>query len=69
MALSIGTTIGWGSFVVTGNTYLLNAGPAGSVVGLLVGALVMLIIARNYHYMMNCYPNSGGVYCYAKNIL
>ena len=68
-ALSIGTTIGWGSFVVTGNTYLLNAGPAGSVVGLLVGAIVMLIIARNYHYMMNCYPNAGGVYCYAKNIL
>ena len=68
-ALSLGTTIGWGSFVVTGTTYLLQAGPVGSVVGLIIGALVMLIIARNYHYMMNCYPNAGGVYSYAKNQL
>ena len=68
-ALSLGTTIGWGSFVVTGNTYLLRAGPVGSVVGLIIGALVMLLIARNYHYMMICYPNAGGVYSYAKNQL
>ena len=68
-ALALGTTIGWGSFVVTGNTYLLRAGPAGSVAGLLIGAIIMLIIARNYHYMMNCYPHAGGVYCYAKHML
>ena len=68
-ALSLGTTIGWGSFVVTGTTYLLHAGPVGSIVGLVIGALVMLVIARNYHYMMNCYPRAGGVYCYAKNQL
>ncbi|MBO4547243.1 MAG: APC family permease, partial [Treponema sp.] len=68
-ALALGTTIGWGSFVVTGTTYLLRAGPVGSVVGLVIGALVMLLIARNYHYMMVCYPNAGGVYTYAKNQL
>ena len=68
-ALSLGTTIGWGAFVVTGTVYLLHAGPIWSVVGLVVGALVMLVIARNYHYMMNCFPRAGGVYCYAKNLL
>ena len=68
-AMSLGTTIGWGAFVVTGTTYLLRAGPVGSVLGLLVGSLVMLIIARNYHYMMNCYPDAGGVYTYTKNQL
>ena len=26
-ALAVGTSVGWGSLVVTGNTYLRNAGP------------------------------------------
>ena len=43
-ALAIGTSIGWGSFVVTCNTYLAQAGPAGSILGMLVGFAVMLII-------------------------
>lgn len=68
-ALAVGTAIGWGSFVVTGNTYLLHAGPAGSIIGLLIGMLVMVLIGRNYHYMMNKYPLAGGVYCYTKNLL
>lgn len=43
-ALAVGTSIGWGSLVVTNSDYLANAGPAGSVIGMLVGALIMLII-------------------------
>ena len=41
-AFSVGTAIGWGSLVVTGNTYLVQAGPVGSVLGLVIGALIML---------------------------
>ena len=52
-AFSVGTAIGWGSFVVTTNTYLKGAGPAGSVIALLIGALIMLVISRNYHFLMN----------------
>ncbi len=66
MLFSIGSSIGWGSFVVTSNNYLLKAGPAGSILGLLIGAAVMLIISQNYSYMMNKYPSAGGVYSYAK---
>lgn len=65
-AISIGTTIGWGSFVITGNTYLAGAGPLGSILGMALGAVVMLIIARNYHYMMQEYPDAGGAYTYTK---
>ncbi len=65
-ALALGTSIGWGSLVVTSNSYLKQAGPVGSVLGMVIGALVMLIIARNYHYMMNCFPESGGAYTYTK---
>ena len=43
-AFSLGTAIGWGSLVVTSNTYLLQAGPLGSILGLVLGALVMVII-------------------------
>ena len=67
-ALSLGTAIGWGSLVVTCNTYLLQAGPVGSVLGILLGALVMIIISRNYAYMINKYPDSGGAYIYAKEV-
>ncbi len=65
-ALSLGTSIGWGSLVVTSNSYLLQAGPQGSVIGILIGMAVMLIIARNYSYLINLYPDAGGAYRYAK---
>ena len=60
-ALALGTSIGWGSLVVTSNTYLLKAGPLGSSLGMIIGAIVMIIISRNYHYMMNCIPEAGGI--------
>lgn len=65
-AISIGTAVGWGSFVVTGNAYLSKAGPLGSTLGLLIGALVMFVVARNYHYMMAVHPDAGGAYTYTK---
>ncbi len=67
-AISIGTAMGWGSFVITGNTYLSSAGPAGSVLGLIIGAVVMLFIARNYHYMMDIFPDAGGAYTYTRKL-
>ena len=70
LGLSIGTAIGWGSFVVTGSSFLSKAGPLGSIIGILIGMLIMLVFAFNYHYMMNKYPDSnGGIYTFAKNTL
>lgn len=69
LGLSIGTSVGWGSFVVTTNLYLLQAGPLGSSIGMIIGALIMLIVSWNYHYMMNLYPDCGGIYSYTKNLL
>jgi len=68
-AFSIGTSIGWGSLVVTSNTYLAQAGPLGSTLGMIVGGLIMLVIAANYAYLMNVYPDAGGAYHYASEIL
>ena len=65
-ALALGASVGWGSLVVTANTYLVQAGPLGSTLGILIGGAIMLVIARNYHYMMNCCPDAGGAYAYAR---
>ena len=68
-ALSFGCAVGWGAFVMPGTTFLPLAGPIGTTIGMAVGALVMLIIGYNYHYMINRYPDAGGTYSYAKNTL
>ncbi len=68
-ALSFGCAVGWGAFVMPGTTFLPIAGPLGTALGMAVGALVMLVIGYNYHYMMNRYPEAGGTYSYAKNVL
>ncbi|MDO4399903.1 MAG: amino acid permease [Coriobacteriia bacterium] len=65
-ALALGTSVGWGSLVVTTNTYLIKAGPLGSVLGITIGGIIMLVVARNYHYMTNCVPEAGGAYAYAR---
>ena len=65
----VGTAIGWGSLVVTTNSYLLKAGPLGSVTGMVVGTIVMLFIAVSYAFLMNRYPDSGGSYTYTRHVL
>ena len=65
-ALAFGCAVGWGSFVMPGNTFLPLAGPVGSAIGLGVGAVVILIIAANYHFLMNRFPDGGGTYTYTK---
>ena len=67
-AFAIGTSVGWGSLVVTSSTYLVQAGPAGSCLGLLIGAVVMFFISYNYAYLMKNYPEAGGAYAYAREV-
>ena len=65
-ALAFGCAVGWGSFVMPGNTFLPLAGPVGSALGLVLGAVVMLLIGASYAYLMQRYPDSGGTYTYTK---
>ncbi|SFB67824.1 amino acid permease [Ruminococcus albus] len=65
-ALSFGCSVGWGSFVMPGTTFLPIAGPVGTAIGLGLGGLVMLVLAVNFHYLMNRYPDCGGIYTYTK---
>ena len=67
-ALSIGSAIGWGSLVVTSKSYLSQAGPAGSILGLLAGFIMMLMVSSHYHFLANRFPGIGGLYNYIKNV-
>lgn len=66
-AFAMGTSIGWGSLVVTANSYLGQAGPAGSVLGLVVAAAIMLVIGWNYAHLMQAYPEAGGAYAFMRH--
>ncbi|MBR4514644.1 MAG: amino acid permease [Lachnospiraceae bacterium] len=65
-ALSFGCAVGWGAFVMPGNTFLPAAGPLGSVIGIVLGGLLMIILGVNYAYMMKRYPNAGGAFTYTN---
>ena len=65
-ALALGCIIGWGAFVMPGTTFLPMAGPGGTLLAMLVGALIMLVIGENYSFLMGHHPGTGGVYAYTK---
>lgn len=67
-AFSIGTSIGWGSFIVTCNTYLLKSGILGTVLGLLAGMVVIMVITWNLQYMIRTSPDAGGIYTFERKI-
>ena len=67
-AFSIGTSIGWGSFIVTCNTYLQKSGVLGTVVGLLLGTAVILVVTWNLQYMIRRAPGAGGIYSFEKKV-
>ena len=68
-ALSFGCSVGWGAFVMPGSTFLPIAGPVGTALGIAIGAIIMLIIGRNYYFLMTRYPDAGGTYTYTKKTL
>ena len=68
ISLAFGCAVGWGAFIMPGTAFLPVAGPLGTLIGLAVGAAVMFIVGRNYHYMIQKIPEAGGAYGYVKKI-
>jgi len=65
-ALAFGCAVGWGAFVMPGTTFLPIAGPLGTAIGIGLGGLAMLLLAANYHFLMERFPDEGGTYTYTK---
>lgn len=65
-AIAFGCIIGWGSFINPGKKFLPNSGVAGTAIAMVLGALVMIIIAFSYAYMVPKYPKAGGEFTFTK---
>lgn len=63
-AIALGSSIGWGAFILPGD-WIATAGPVGAMLGLLLGAIVMMVIAVNYGVLIEKHPVSGGGFTYA----
>lgn len=64
--LAVGAMIGWGCFVLPGNSFLPIGGPLGATIGLTVGALMIIIISFSYSYLISKFPVAGGEFVYAN---
>ena len=60
LALSFGYAVGWGAFVLPGTMFLPNAGPLGTLIGILIGTGIMSVLAFNYHLMTVRMKEAGG---------
>ena len=65
-SLALGCIIGWGAFVMPGNTFLGKAGPLGTAIAMAIAAVIMIVIAFNYNFMINKYPVAGGEFTYTQ---
>lgn len=65
-SLAFGCVVGWGSFINPGKKFLPNSGVAGTAIAMVLGAVVMIIIALSYAYMVPKYPKAGGEFTFTK---
>ncbi|MBQ7725532.1 MAG: APC family permease [Clostridia bacterium] len=66
-AIAFGCIIGWGSFINPGKKFLHNSGVAGTAIAMVIGAVVMIVIAFSYAYMVPKFPKAGGEFNFTKN--
>ena len=67
-AIAFGCMVGWGSFINPGKKFLPNSGVAGTAIAMVLGALVMMIIAVSYAYMVPKFPKAGGEFTFTKEV-
>lgn len=66
--LAFGAIVGSGWIVVLGE-WLRQAGPGGTVLAFMAGALVMCLIARSYGELAVRFPRAGGEFLYVHEVL
>ncbi|WP_181347243.1 APC family permease [Thalassobacillus sp. CUG 92003] len=63
-AIAFGSAIGWGAFVLP-TDWIGQAGPLGVVIGILLGAALMIVIGVSYGFLIDKFPVTGGEFAYA----
>ncbi|UOQ45716.1 APC family permease [Halobacillus salinarum] len=63
-AIAFGSAIGWGAFVLP-TDWIGQAGPVGVIIGILLGAALMMVIGVSYGFLIEKFPVTGGEFAYA----
>ena len=63
-AIVLGSVIGWGSFMLPGNKFLMESGVINTAIGLFIGALFIIIIESSYRVMLENLNDEGGEFTY-----
>lgn len=69
ISIALGSIIGTGAFLLPGDFFLKKIGLLNTVVGILIGTLLIFIIENNYNFLIKKFPKSGGEYIFVKNAL
>lgn len=68
-SIVLGAIIGWGSFTLPGTKFLREAGVINTAFGLILGVICIIIIEKNYEFMLSCDIDEGGEFSYTyKNM-
>lgn len=68
-AIVLGSIIGWGSFMLPGNKFLIESGIINTAIGLFTGALFIIIIESSYRVMLENLRDEGGEFTYTYDQL
>lgn len=64
LSLAIGAIIGWGAFVLPGDLFIKNTGVLNTFIGMSIGAVIMIIIEKNYGFLLTKDAVAGGEYAF-----
>ena len=67
--LSLGCAVGWGAFMMPGNSFLPVAGPVGSIISIALASAAMLVIAANFCKLAQKYRDNGGFFAYVREVM
>ena len=67
--LCVGCIIGWGAFVLPGELFLPKMGLLNSILGLVLGAVIVGLIAYNYTFLLSSFPRVGGEFLFTLKVL
>ena len=68
-AMALGGIVGWGSTGLLGISFIPNAGVLGSIIGIVISAIIAYVICDNYALMVRKFPHDRGSFHYTGEIL
>ncbi len=69
ISIAIGSIIGTGAFLLPGDLFLSKIGFFNTIIGITLGAFLVLGIEKNYSFLIKRFPKAGGEYLFAKKII